>query len=79
MELADEALGTIAAVMRGQVHYLEAQSRLKAATRVREEVGGPLTQKVEHSFSELTDEQLEARYRALVAEVGPASDPEPAE
>lgn len=49
VELADEALGHIAAVMRGQVHYLEAGSRLKAATRVREEVCGLLTQKLEHT------------------------------
>jgi phage terminase small subunit len=28
------------------------------------------TEKVEHSFAELTDEQLEARYREAVAKVG---------
>lgn len=48
-ELADEALGTLVDVMRGGVHFTEAGPRLKAATRIREEVCGPLAQKVEHS------------------------------
>jgi hypothetical protein len=72
-ELADECLGKMADVMRGKVHYLHATSSLKAATVIREEICGPQKQKVEHSFPDMTDEQLEARYRALVAK---AAEPE---
>jgi hypothetical protein len=48
-ELADEALGLLVTVMRGGVHFMEAPTRLKAATRIREEICGPLATKVEHS------------------------------
>lgn len=48
-ELADEALGTVVEVMRGNVWYQAAGPRLKAATVLREEICGPLAQKVEHS------------------------------
>lgn len=48
-DLADEGLETIVAAMRGEFHFTEAGPRLKAATRIREEVCGPLLQKVEHS------------------------------
>lgn len=48
-ELADEALGIVADIMRGGVSYLTASHQLKAATRIREEVCGPLAQKLEHS------------------------------
>jgi hypothetical protein len=47
-ELADEALSLIVDVMRGGVHFTEAPTRLKAATRLREEICGPLDQKHIH-------------------------------
>lgn len=65
----DYALHTesrIIAVMQGEVHPSLAMAVLKAASTLREEQLGPVKQKVEHSFDALTDEQLEARYRALV-------------
>lgn len=64
-DLADESLEAITKVMRGQVFFKQAPHVLKAATHLRTELLGPLTQKVEHSFADLTDEQLEARYRAI--------------
>lgn len=57
----------IIAVMQGEVEPSIALAVLKAASTLREEQLGPVKQKVEHSFEQLTDEQLEARYRALVA------------
>lgn len=67
--LAGRSLQRIVDVMEGRVSYLEAGAVLKAATRIREEVCGPLTQKQEiaHRFEGLTDEQLEARFQALTA------------
>lgn len=58
-DLADLALETIAQVMRGEVSYLNAAPRLKAATTVRAEVCGPPAQKVEHAVR-VTLEQLVA-------------------
>lgn len=67
-DVADEAFGAIVGVMRAE--YFDAgmaQARLRAAAMVREEVCGPVKQRVEHSFEGLTDEQLEARFKALTA------------
>ncbi len=47
--LAQRALQRIVDVMEGQVSFLEAGAVLKASTRVREEVCGPLAQKLEHA------------------------------
>jgi hypothetical protein len=48
-ELADEALGVLIDVMRGDANFLKAPIQLKAATRLREEICGPLAQKLEHT------------------------------
>lgn len=45
--VADEAMGAIIQVMRGEVMF-GATDRLRAATMVRQEVCGPIAQKVEH-------------------------------
>lgn len=81
-ELADEALGVIVELMRGEVRKLRRPEdkavesipvpldlRARMAVRVREEVCGELKQKVELSGSldTLTDEQLQARLAALLA------------
>ena len=66
--LAQRALQRIVDVMEGGVSHLESGSVLKAATRLREEVCGSLTQKVEHSIADQTDEQLQARLDALRAQ-----------
>lgn len=65
--IADRAQERILHVMEGLVNFKLAQPVLKAATHIREEICGPVRQRVEHSFGEMTDEQLEARYSALVA------------
>jgi hypothetical protein len=68
-DLAGEALEVVASVLRGEVYDAQAaQVRLKAAAMAREEVCGPIKQRVEHSFEGATDEQLKARYDALIAE-----------
>lgn len=54
-------------VMSGDVSPALAMAVLKAATALREEQLGPVKQRVEHSFDGLTDEQLEAKYRAVLA------------
>lgn len=74
-------------VMEGKVAAGIAMAVLKAASTLREEQLGPVKQKVEHSFGDMTDEQLQARYSALVAkgaatateaaEPGPTSSTEP--
>jgi len=64
-ELADRALKRIADVMEERVHFTQGGHVLKAATHIRLEVCGAPTQKHEHSFASMTDEQLEARYAAL--------------
>lgn len=46
---ADEAFGTIVKVMRGEVSFTEATARLKASTYIREEICGPVAQKLQHS------------------------------
>jgi hypothetical protein len=77
-ELADEALGLLTDILRGKVKrsFREGDKehlavpmdlRMRTATHLREEICGPVKQRVEHSFDAFTDEQLEARYRALVA------------
>lgn len=66
--LADRAQQRIIDAMECKVHYLDGNTVLKAATRLREEICGPLTQKVQVSGLEsLTDEQLKARLEALRA------------
>lgn len=75
-DVADEAFSAIVGVMRAEVFDPGmAQARLRAAAMVREEVCGPIKQKVEHSFSEMSDEQLEARYSALVAKGASVTKP----
>lgn len=72
--LADRALQRIAAVMEERVGGFASTAVLKAATHIREEICGAVKQKIEHSgFDTLTDEQLEARFRAAQALVGPAT------
>lgn len=66
-DLADRALQRIAAVMEEKVGAFASTAVLKASTHIREEICGALKQKVEHTFDGVTDEQLEARYRELVA------------
>lgn len=73
--LANRALERIAAVMEEKVSYLQATPVLKASTTIREEICGPVKQRVEHSFDGLTDEQLEAKYRALVGDGTTATKP----
>ena len=68
--IADEAFETIVSVMRGEIYDPQvAAIRRNAAKDVREEICGPVKQKVELSGSldALSDEQLAARYAALVA------------
>jgi hypothetical protein len=50
-DIADEAFGTIVAVMRGQVPSFmgHASAVLRASTYIREEVCGPVAQKLEHA------------------------------
>jgi hypothetical protein len=48
-ELADEALGAMIDVMRGDVSYLQAPAVLKAATAIRAEICGPVPTKLEHT------------------------------
>lgn len=65
-EVADEAFEAVVSVMR--MDFFDpaaAQARLRAAAMVREEICGPVKQRVEHSFSDMTDEQLEAKFLAL--------------
>lgn len=71
-QLADRALVRVADVLEEGVSSFQAGHVLKAATILREEVCGPAKQKVEHSFSDMTDEQLEAKYQAAKAKVDAA-------
>ncbi len=72
--LAGRALERIVAVMEEKVNSFQARNVLSAATRLREEACGPLTQKVQVSGLEtLTDEQLEAKLRAITAKATAAS------
>ena len=48
-ELADAARDTIVSVMLGQVHPAHSHSRLLAAKYVREEICGPIAQKLVHT------------------------------
>lgn len=48
-EVADEALATLIDGMRGELSYLEGPMQVKCAVRLREEICGPLAQKLEHS------------------------------
>lgn len=78
--LADRTYARLVHVMEEKVSPFQAGHVLKAATRLREEACGPLAQKVEVSgrLEHMTDEQLEARLRALTAQAKPAeTEPEP--
>lgn len=80
-ELANRALQRIADVLEEGVHFTAAGHVLKAATILREEICGPVKQKVEHSFADMTDEQLEARKREIIARdsTSATKPPEPGE
>lgn len=64
-QVADRAWERIQDVMEGRVDFKAMQPVLKAACVLREEVCGSLTQKHEHSFSGMTDAQLQARFDAI--------------
>lgn len=63
--LADRAQQRIIDVMEEQVGGFSATPVLKAAIHLREEICGAVKQKMEHSFDGVSDEQLEARFRAI--------------
>jgi hypothetical protein len=67
-DLAEEAFQGIVGVMRGDTKYIEhipVHDRLRAMTIVREEVCGPIAQKVEVTGTvDLTTKILEGRKRA---------------
>jgi len=67
--IAGRALMRMLEVMEEKVSDRHARNVLAAATRVREEACGPLGQKLEvtGSLQGMTDEQLEARLRAIRA------------
>lgn len=48
-QLAEEAKDQIVAVMRGEVGFKSAPHVLKAATTLRQEICGPVPQKLEHT------------------------------
>jgi len=75
--LADWCQQRIIDVVAGNVFHKLAPSVLGGAKSLREEICGPVKQKVEHSFSDMTDEQLEAKYRALVAKADEPPKEEP--
>lgn len=75
--LSERCTARIVDVLEERVGFQEAGHVLKAATILREEICGPLKQRVEHSFEAMTDEQLEARYRALVASGSASGTPPP--
>lgn len=52
-------------VMEERVFFKDAPNVLKVSMALRDELHGAQAQKTEHSFSDMTDEQLRARYRAL--------------
>lgn len=64
--LADRALERIIHVMEEKVKPFAMSGVLKSATTIREEICGPMKQKVEHTFEGQTDEQLQARLTALL-------------
>lgn len=78
-QLAARALQRITDVMEAKVWEKQARNVLAAATRIREEACGLLTQKVEHKvqLEDLTDEQLEAKYRVVQERIAAAKPPEP--
>lgn len=77
--IAGRALIRMLEAMEGKVWEKQGRTVLAAATRIREEACGPLAQKVEHrvQLEDLTDEQLEARYRAALAKVAPTPEATP--
>ncbi len=77
-QLAGRALERIVDVMEDECGQ-GALAVLSAARVIREEICGPAKQKVEHSFSGLTDEQLEAKKAALLAKWSGTKPPEPGE
>lgn len=66
--VADEAFGRMVSIFRGSRHRYQGV-QLAAARAVREEICGPLTQKLAVSgLDNLTDEQLEARLVAIAGQ-----------
>ena len=78
-QLAARALERITHVMEEKVWERQGRNVLAAATRIREEACGVLTQKVEHKvhLEDLTDEQLEARCRAIADKIAAQPKDEP--
>jgi hypothetical protein len=63
VEVADRAMGTVIAVMDGKIYH-DTMARLGAAKYVREEICGPIAQKIEHTGLEGLAERIrEARMR----------------
>ena len=75
--LADRALQRIADVLEEKVWHTSAGHVLKAAQTIREEVCGPVKQRVEHSFSDMSDEQFEAEKARLQAKWAVSGTPPP--
>lgn len=76
-EVAQRSWDRIVDVLEERVGFQEAGHVLKAATIIREEICGPLKQRVEHSFSDMTDEQLEAKKAELLAKWAASGTPIP--
>jgi hypothetical protein len=76
-KLAARALERIADVMEEKVWEKQGRNVLAAATRIREEACGPLSQKVEITgrLDGLTDEQLEERLRKLTVKAAEQTEP----
>lgn len=78
-DLADRAQQRIIDVMEGKVGR-HSQPVLNAARVLREEICGPVKQKIEHSFDGMTDEQIAERYAEITGSTSVAAPPkEPAE
>lgn len=72
--VADRAMARIIHVMEAKVWEKQARAVLGAATYLREEICGPIPKKLELGLGELTDEQVEARWQAILTktrEAGP--------
>lgn len=72
--LADRAQQRIIDVMEGTVRR-NSLPVLSAARVLREEICGPVKQRVEHSFADKSDEQLEKRYREITGATSVAAPP----
>lgn len=65
--VANRAFERIIDVMEEKVPFKDAPGVLKAASILREEICGPVKQRIEHSFNDATDEQLQAKKAELLA------------